>query len=373
MTDRDACVVLNLISGVGHARLKVLIEAYGSPAAALTKSAADLAKLPSFGKTLAAAVASWRNSVDLDAEKRMIEKAGVRVATLFDDDYPSNLKEIPDPPLCLYVRGELPDLTNNSLAIVGTRRMTTYGRRMAERLSESAAFAGWVVVSGLAYGVDAVAHQACLDAGGKTVAVLGGGLARVQPQDHVPLARDITANGAVISEFPMEFTPTRRSFPMRNRIISGLSRATLVVEAGAKSGSLITADFALEQGRSVFAVPSQADNPQGRGCNSLIKQGAKLTETFEDILEDFEFLPGFAPVKTETGDDEEPAGESRNDPELTDNERLVADALSLEERNVDDVIAATELPAGAVLAALMGLEMKRVAIRSAGQRYALRR
>ena len=143
---------------------------------------------------------------------------------------------------------------------------------MARHLAESAAYSGFTVVSGLAYGVDAIAHQAALDAGGESVSVLGGGLARIQPQEHVPLAREIAAHGAVISEFPMEFSPTRHSFPMRNRIISGLCRGTLVVEAGLNSGSLITASFALEQGRTVFAVPGQADNPQAAGCNRLIRQ-----------------------------------------------------------------------------------------------------
>ena len=179
--------------------------------------------------------------VDLKHELDLAERGGVRIITRGEENYPELLGTIHDAPVCLYVRGEIPDtISYRSLAVVGTRNMTQYGQRMAQHLSEAAAFAGFTVVSGLAYGVDAVAHRAALNAGGLSVSVLGGGLARIQPQEHVPLARDITQHGAVISEFPMEFSPTRHSFPMRNRIISGISKATLVVEAGLNSASLST-------------------------------------------------------------------------------------------------------------------------------------
>ena len=248
-----------MVSGVGPARLAALTAACGSPSAVLERSAAELHSIPGIGEALAAKIASWREHIDLAAELDLAERGGVRILVQADPEYPSILKEIHDAPICLYVRGTLPDLDSASIAIVGSRRMTAYGRTMAKHLSESAVYAGWTVVSGLAYGIDAIAHQAALDAGGKTIAVLGGGLARVQPQDHLPLAREIAQSGAVVSEYPMEFPPNRRSFPMRNRIISGLSRATLVVEAGIGSGALITAAAAIEQGRSVFSVPGGSD------------------------------------------------------------------------------------------------------------------
>lgn len=248
-----------MVSGVGPARMAALVAACGSPSAVLERSAGELSSIQGISAALAEKIASWREHVDLAGELDLADRGGVRIIVKDDPEYPSILKEIHDAPICLYVRGKLPDLESKSIAIVGSRRMSAYGRSMAQHLAESAVYAGWTVVSGLAYGVDAAAHQAVLNAGGKTVAVLGGGLARVQPQEHLPMAREIAATGAVVSEYPMEFPPNRRSFPMRNRIISGLSRATLVVEAGIGSGALITAAAATEQGRAVFAVPGGSD------------------------------------------------------------------------------------------------------------------
>ena len=281
--------------------------------------------------------------------------------------------EIHDAPLCLYVRGRIPEnISSFSLAIVGTRNISNYGQRMARHLAEAAAYAGYTVVSGLAYGVDVVAHQAVLDAGGETVSVLGGGLARIQPQDHIPLAREIACHGAVISEFPMEFSPTRHSFPMRNRIISGLCKGTLVIEAGLNSGSLITASYAMEQGRTVFAVPGQADNPQAKGCNRLIRQNAVLTESFEDILEEFDFLPGFnssslpqvreerteVDLFSETGNSSGSVPEE--DPSVSSASSAILEYLRKHpESSVDEISAGTGLTAGEITSALIGLELLR--------------
>jgi DNA processing protein len=288
------------------------------------------------------------------------------------------LAEIHDPPLCLYVRGELPDPELPALAVVGSRRVTPYGRRMAELLAGAAAQAGWPVISGLAYGVDAAAHEAAVAAGGLTVAVLGGGLARIHPQEHIPLAKRIAAgHGAVVSEFPMTFPPTRQTFPMRNRIISGLSRGVVVVEAGTKSGALITARTALEQGRQVFAVPGRADDPQSRGCNNLIRDGAKLTESFDDVIADFEFLPGFVPPPAAAP---APAGEAEageNDaPGLTagtDEGKILALLAAEGECGADRIAAATGLATGPLLALLTELTLRRRIEALPGQRYLLRR
>jgi len=376
VTDREACIALNMISGVGPARLASLVASCGSPSAVLERSARDLLSIQGIGEALASKIASWKESIDLDEELGMAERGGVRILVKDDPEYPSILKEIRDAPICLYVRGSLPDLDSLSIAIVGSRRMSSYGRNMAQHIAESAAYAGWTVVSGLAYGIDAVAHQAVLNAGGKTVAVLGGGLARVQPQEHLPLAREIAASGgAVVSEYPMEFPPNRRSFPMRNRIISGLSRGTLVVEAGLGSGALITAAAATEQGRSVFAVPGQADNPQAAGCNALIKQGAKLTESFDDILEDFEFLPGMERPKAvkEEGlpglDDEE----SQEDAVLSDEDSKALAALARGELSLDQLATATSAPSGELLARMMKLEILRKVKKTSSGSYRLNR
>lgn len=359
MTGREACIILNMLSGIGPARLEALLAFCGEPAEIFRASAADLASVQGISAAMAERIVNWEKYVDLKHELDLAERGGVHIITQSDEEYPRLLAQIHDPPICLYIRGKLPEnISTRSLAIVGTRNITSYGQRMARHLAESAAYSGFTVVSGLAYGVDAIAHQAALDAGGESVSVLGGGLARIQPQEHVPLAREITAHGAVISEFPMEFSPTRHSFPMRNRIISGLCRGTLVIEAGLNSGSLITASFALEQGRTVFAVPGQADNPQAAGCNRLIRQSAILTETFDDILEEFDFLPGFGRnehlIQEESAADLFSAGD---DSAVSMETAKILEFLQQGEATVDEISAALDLPASEITASLIGLEL----------------
>lgn len=374
MTDREALIILNMLPGVGPIKVGELSVALGSPSAILAASTSKLVSVQGIGQKLAGEIAGWEKKVNLKEELELAERAKVRIITTTDSDFPETLKQIYDVPLVLYVRGEIPD--GKHLGIVGSRRITNYGRRMAEHLAASASFADWTVVSGLAYGIDAVAHQATVDAGGRTVAVLGGGLARVHPQDHIPLARKIIeTGGAVISEFPMEYQPNKRSFPMRNRIISGLSHGLLVIEAGLRSGSLITAKCALEQGRIVFAVPGEADNPQARGTNSLIRDGAKLTESFDDIIDEFEFLPGMRPSDDDGGETQgDETTTSAKLADLTDDESKIVDYITSErEVSTDQIIAATEIPTGTVLSLLMGLELKRVLEQRPGKRYAIRK
>lgn len=372
MTDQEACIVLNMIPGIGPARLSALLACCGEPAEIFRTSRSDLAAVQGISEAMAEKIAGWEKYIDLRRELDLAKRGGVEIITRGQEEYPVLLTQIHDPPICLYVRGHLPEsLASRSLAIVGTRNVTSYGQRMARHLAEAAAYSSFVVVSGLAYGVDAIAHQAALDAGGKSVSVLGGGLARIQPQEHVPLAREIARNGAVISEFPMEFSPTRHSFPMRNRIISGLCRATLVIEAGLNSGSLITASFALEQGRTVFAVPGQADNPQAAGCNRLIRQNAVLTETFDDILEEFDFLPGLGhsvdQLREEGSPDEFLSG-GEEDPSISSEAGRILDFLQHGDAAVDEISAALELSAGEITAALIGLELLR-RVRKDGLKY----
>jgi DNA processing protein len=378
MTDREAYIVLNMIPGIGPIRLTALCAHFGSASAALSAGRRGLCAVPGLGPELAGDVAAWESKTDLAGELHLAERAGVRIVTRVDADYPPMLAEIHDPPLCLYVRGELPNPALPTLGVVGSRRITPYGRRMAEYLSTAAAHAGWPVISGLAYGVDAVAHESVVTAGGITVAVLGGGLARIHPQDHIPLARRIAAGaGAVISEFPMTFPPSRRTFPMRNRIISGMSNGVLVIEAGVRSGALITAKTALEQGRQVFAVPGRADDPQSRGCNNLIRDGAKLTETFDDIVADFEFLPGFvspaALPKPPFGEAEEEEFDDSGLTASSEEEKILA-LLAVEgECSVDRIAGDVGMPMGPLLALLMELTLKRRIEALPGKRYLLRR
>jgi len=337
-----------------------------------------LAETKGISDNLAAKIHNWKSEINLAEEMDFADKGGAAIITLADAQYPEVLRNIYDPPLCLYVRGVLPEMDSNTIAIVGSRRISAYGRKMAKHLTESAVFAGWKVVSGLAYGVDAVAHQTTVDAGGITVAVLGGGLARIHPQDHIPLARSIIdSGGAVISEFPMKFPVSRQSFPRRNRIVSGLSNAVLVVEAGLDSGALITAEIALEQGRSVFAVPGHVDNPQAKGCHKLIKQGAKLTEDFQDIVEDLEFLPGFARNGNSAVSSEDESADIEDNDALdlrgfTEDEQKVLKLLKKEACSFDSMAVATGIPTGILLGLLMKLEMKMIISQSPGKVYSIR-
>ncbi len=380
MNDREACIILNMVSGIGSARMQALLNRFETPANIFAQSAASIAGVKGIGQELAEKIANWRSGIDLYGELEMAEKGGAKIITVVDREYPAILKEIYDPPICLYVRGTLPDFSSNTLAVVGSRRMTAYGRKMAAHLTEAAVYAGWKIISGLAYGVDAVAHQVAVDLKGITVAVLGGGLARVHPQDHVPLARRIVENnGALISEYPMRFPVSRQSFPRRNRIVSGLSRAVLVVEAGVDSGALITAATALEQGRSVFAVPGMADNPQARGCHKLIKEGAKLTEDFEDILQDFEFLPGFGGVKEQPREYLDESGEDDaaipmpDTSGMSEEEQKITRALALESKSFDALSSETGIAAGTLLGTLMKMEIKKQVLQTPGKVYSLRR
>ncbi len=374
MTDREAYIVLNMISGVGSARLRMLLSQFDTPIQILEQNRKTLVGVKGISDVLAEKISNWRQHFMIEEELELAAKGGVHIITLADSDYPEILKSIYDPPLCLYVRGTMPDFQHNTVAIVGSRRATTYGRRMAQHLTESAVLADWMVISGLAYGIDAVAHQSTLDAGGITVAVLGGGLSRIHPQDNVPLARAIIdSGGALISEYPMRFPVSRQSFPRRNRIVSGLSQAVLVIEAGLNSGALITAELAIDQGKSVFAIPGCVDNPQARGCHKLIKQGARLTEQFQDILEEFEFLPGFDRHNSGSiADTKTPAREYTTPSGITPEEKAIIELLEEEPRSFESLAALSNLPTGQLLGTLMKLEIKMVIVQEPGKIYSLR-
>ncbi len=380
MTEREACIILNMLNGIGYARYRALVNYFESPATVLEQNADELCQVKGISRELAAKIANWRHEIKLDDELDLVQRGGVNIITLNEAEYPQLLKEIYDPPLCLYVRGALPDFNNHSIAIVGSRRVTIYGKKMARYLSESAVYAGWKIISGLAYGVDAIAHQTAVELHGVTVAVLGGGLARIHPQDHVPLARDIVeSGGALISEFPMKFPVSRQSFPRRNRIVSGLCQAVLVVEAGIDSGAMITANTAIEQGRSVFAVPGNADNPQARGCHKLIKDGARLTESFDDILEEFDFLPGFSGLRESQNnyiaDDANLNVTADNDTAATPppaDETTIAGLLRGKQKTFDTLQAESGISTGKLLALLMKLEIQQTVTQMPGKIYKLR-
>jgi DNA processing protein len=329
-------------------RALTLLERFGSPEALFGASAQALCEagpipLPMAERLLAA------GQSDCDAELAAIERLQVTVLTIRDARYPAALKEIYDPPPVLFCRGALQSSDSAAVAVVGTRRPSHYGRMVAERFGRELAEAGLTVVSGLALGIDSATHRGAVAAKGRTIAVLGSGVDVVYPWENRSLAEQVIANGALLSEAPIGSQPDAWRFPARNRIISGLSLGILVVEANETSGALITARFAADQNREVFAVPNTIDNVRGRGPHALIKDGAKLVETLEDILVELGI-----PSQEPTGDGQLAM------PELTlsDEEQRALDLLSAQPRPIDDLIAESGLGAAQVSAALMMLEVK---------------
>jgi len=352
MTEQEAYIALNMMDRVGPVTVRSLRETLGSVQAILEADPDALVNAQGVGRGVAVAITEQREQVDVAAELERAEAAGARIITPIDAEYPGPLKEIHDPPLALYVRGTLESRDNKAIAVVGTRRPTHYGQRCAETLAGQLARAGVSVISGLALGIDTVAHRGALKAKGRTVAVLGSALDCLYPSSNASLANEICEQGAVMSEFPFGRRPDRTTFPMRNRIVSGLSVGVLVVEADRRSGALITAKEALEQGRSVFAVPGRIDSPASRGCHVLIREGARLVTDVDDILAESEFL--FASSAKPAGH----AGPQK--PELCDVEEKIMNCLERGEQSVDALIRDSGLPAGRVSALLIGLEMKRM-------------
>ena len=283
---------LALVPGLGPKLTAALLQHFGSATAALRATARELEAVPKIGALLAAQFAASFRTVDASAEIASLAKHSVQLALMGQDPYPSRLATIDDAPQLLYFKGTFAEEDRNAVGIVGSRQCTAYGRRMAEKIAAGLARAGYTVISGLARGIDGVAHQAALDAGGRTIAVLAGGLSRIYPPEHADLAEAISKRGAILTETPMTVSPQPGMFPARNRIISALSRGIVVIEANERSGALITASHAGEQGREVFALPGNVDSGPSAGCLELIRKGARLVRNADDILED---LRGIAP------------------------------------------------------------------------------
>ena len=290
MEVREALVALNMIEHVGPVRVRQLLEHFGEAPAVLRASSAELTRVRGIGTDTAEAIAGWEHTVNLTAELKRVEEYRCRIVIPADADYPGLLRQIYDPPIVLYVRGNLSPQDKNGVAIVGSRLTTPYGQQTARRLAYQLAYVGVTVVSGGARGIDTAAHQGALSAQGRTIAVLGNGINLVFPPENVDLFERIAAQGAVMTQFPFNRRADKQSFPIRNRIVAGMTLGTVVVEANLSSGALITANMAVENGRQVFAVPGRIDSPQSKGCHELIKKGAKLCEGAEDILCEFEYL-----------------------------------------------------------------------------------
>ncbi|MCB1232650.1 MAG: DNA-processing protein DprA [Verrucomicrobiae bacterium] len=356
MTRTEAYLALNLLPRIGPIRVRRLLERFGNPERILSASGSELKSVPGIGSEMADSIRDWENLVDVAEEQRRMAEHGIGLLTIEDDAYPPALREIHDPPHLLYIKGEILERDRYAIAVVGSRRVTHYGREAAQRLSFQLAHAGVTILSGLARGIDTAAHEAALAAGGRTIAVLGSGIGHLYPPENAALAEKIAENGAVISEFPVLYVPDRQSFPLRNRIVSGMSRGILVVEAPARSGALITANQAMEQGRNVYAVPGPIDRPTSEGCNRLIQDGAKLVIDSRDVLDEMEML---LPPSPRQGELELPDAAAVSGPPLDDTERAVLAALGDDELPIDTIIEEASLPSSVVSVTLLKLEMKR--------------
>src|SRR3954452_7139337 len=353
MNATEACIALNMLPTVGPVRLRKLLEVFHEPQQILAAKRSDLRKVEGIGNEVADQISNWESTVDLPAELQRVRDFRATVITQQSASYPRSLREIHAPPIVLYVWGELLDRDQHAIGIIGARRTTHYGTECAKKLAYQIAYAGLTVISGLARGIDTAAHQGALAAKGRTIAVIGSGLANLYPPENAALAEKIrNGNGAIVSEFSMDIEPDRQTFPMRNRIISGWSHGILIVEAGLNSGALITAAQALEQGRAVYAVPGHINAPSAMGSNRLIQQGAKLVMSASDILDDLEILlPEPKPS---------PEAAVRPLPELSTDERRVYDAIEAAETPIDRIVTKCDLPTGTVSSTLLRLELKRL-------------
>ena len=371
-TPREALITLNLIPGLGSVRIRALLEFFGSAELVLEAPAPLLEQVPRVGPRLAQAISRWQECTNPEAELACAAQYGARIVTLLDDDYPQALRRMADPPVVLYMRGTLlPCDMQRAVSIVGSRMASPYGMTIARRFARELAEAGCTVISGLARGIDSAAHQGALDAGGRTVAVLGNGLAHVFPAENADLAAHIEAgHGAVISEFPMGVRPAKTTFPQRNRIVAAWSMATLVVEAPQHSGSLHTARLAAENyGKSVFAVPGPVDRPTSAGCHALIRDGAILCSSSHELLEDMRRTPEPKQLVLFAEESDGKSGSRPRRPKLPNDPviRAIADGAD----TLDALCVATGMAARELTPQLMRLQVQHVIKALPGARYAL--
>lgn len=360
MTSKEALVVLNMLEGIGPVIVRRLLEVFSSPERILSTSRGKLLQVPGVGEEIAGALCAWEESVNLAAELERCEAFGCELVTAADGCFPSQLGQIYDPPIVLYVKGSITKQDHSGVALVGARRSTHYGRDTARRLAQQLAGVGVTVVSGGARGIDSAAHNGALHGGGRTICVLGNGINRIYPPENRALFDRIAENGAVMTQFPFNRPADRQSFPIRNRIVAGMTMGTVVVEANAKSGALITANMANDYGRQVFAVPGPVHSPCSKGCHELIKNGAKLCESMEDILTEFEYLFPATPTTPKTVV-----------PSLSEDERRLIELIQANDVHVDQLVRDSGLSVSSLSVMLLQLEMKGFVVQQPGQIYSI--
>lgn len=358
---RYAWLAMYMIEGLGNIALKNLLDRFGSPERISQASMSELMEVDGVRKEVARAILEKRYYGDPSMELKKLERCGARIITYSDPTYPSELREIYDPPMLLFVKGR--DIPSNLsfVSLVGSRSATHYGLKAAEKIGQGLARRGLGVVSGMARGIDSAAHWGCLTGKGFTIAVLGTGIDIIYPASNTKLFRQISDKGAVISEFPLGTAPVPANFPIRNRIISGLSKGVVVVEATKNSGSLITASLALEQGRDVFAVPGSIDSFKSTGCHFLIKQGARLIETSDDVLEDLGLNYPYTP-KTDTFK-EKPL------PLMDETEKAIYEIIGDYPIHIDNISRKGNMESGLVSSTLMRMELKGIVKQLPGKMF----
>jgi len=362
-SDIEKWLKLIRADGVGPITFCKLIKHFGSAERALGASVSALTKIDGIGFKTAEQIAATRDKFDVTGELELADKLGVWIINIEDKRYPPVLKQIYDPPPVLYIKGTLTRQDNLAISIVGTRRCSLYGQEQASRLAHLLSSAGFTIISGMARGIDTAAHHGALSANGRTIAVQGCGLANIFPPENKKLFELIAESGACISELPLRYEPLSENFPPRNRIIAGLSLGTIVIEAGLNSGALITAQAALENNREVMAVPGKIDSPASKGAHQLIKQGAKLIESVEDVMEALGYIGEqlqnhvSAAAQKATKKVETPLFDASQF-RLSDDEKTIYDCLSKEALHIDQIIADTNLPPGSINAGLISLRLK---------------
>ncbi len=354
--NRATLLQLCTAPGIGSKKVRTLIARFKTPEAVLAASFRELMEIEGISKALAAAIKNHRNDIYVQQQLDLLEKRQAVIVSYWDKEYPPLLKKIDDPPLILFVRGELFKENEKCIALVGTRNPSAYGKLVTEQFSRELTQHRITLVSGLARGIDTIAHQTVVAMGGRTLAVLGSGVDTIYPAENEQLAEKIVPRGAVVSEFSMGAKPEAVYFPRRNRIISGLCTATLVIEAGLKSGALITADKALEQGRDVYAIPGNINNPKSSGCNLLIQQGAKLVSCVQDVLEEFNL-------------DSQPRQTELPVVDLSRHEEQIYNLLTNEPMHIDLISAKGGLPVSQALSVLLSLELKNLVKQIVGKNF----
>ena len=393
--DTKSLIHLNLIPGIGNHTIRRLLAAFGSAEKSVAATSAELAQIDGLTPDVRQQLIDGRSRAPLAQELELIEQHQCHIVTINDAAYPTLLKQISDPPVLLYIIGEFPLQNAPSIAIVGSRSPTEYGKTTSQQLSYQLAERGITVVSGFARGIDTCVHRGALEGGGRTVAVFGCGLSIIYPETNRTLAAEIIESGALISEFPMTVPPRGNNFPRRNRVISGLTLGTLVVEASERSGSLITARHAAEQGREVFAVPGQIFSNVSRGTHSLINQGATLINSVDDLLDalprDYtKALGGESPEPTRqtpprmnqdskrsdkaaplqsTRKGSTPPSQPTTNLNLTPDEQTVLSAMDTDSVHIDEITRVTQLPIGKVSSLLVMLELKGIVQQLPGKQF----